>query len=452
MSDLETKHLNEISNLKNTHQLEVEYKIKEINILKNETDLLRNFEKEYIKNTRHEEILKNLREELNIKYMKDIKLKEDELEVIFKSRSIKFEEEKRIEHEFLIENLKKNIKKLEINYDESSKLITDLEEKLSKERENNEKLNELSESLKKNIKIVNSQAEDDLKIKRNQSEKINLYEGKINNLTNTNYNYQENLNNLINKLNYLEGEKKILSETVISKEENYKKDLEGLESKFSDYKEFHTEKYNEECKNHEKTKKLLTDLESSYKDFQREYSETSNKNNELNQQIGVFEELTQNLNTKVNILESENDKLERKLYESEKKFKRLLSDSKNFNDILLKIFKTKLNSIRNDANQIKNISLNEINLVKKEYSRKIEEAIAPKITLLYLNFEKQCENKIKTTKDTIIKEYQKKIDESQSEYLQEIEHTTQKYEKKISEISKLNERLEKEFSHIVFMN
>ena len=193
MSDLETKHLNEISNLKNTHQLEVEYKIKEINILKNETDLLRNFEKEYIKNTRHEEILKNLREELNIKYMKDIKLKEDELEVIFKSRSIKFEEEKRIEHEFLIENLKKNIKKLEINYDESSKLITDLEEKLSKERENNEKLNELSESLKKNIKIVNSQAEDDLKIKRNQSEKINLYEGKINNLTNTNYNYQENL-------------------------------------------------------------------------------------------------------------------------------------------------------------------------------------------------------------------------------------------------------------------
>ena len=449
MTNQEAKYISEINNLKSTHQLEIDYKQKEINILKNESDLLKNFEKEYLKITRHDEIIKNLKEELNIKYLKDIKVKDDELEITFKSRCTKFEEEKKDEFEFLIDNLKKTIKKLENCYDDSLKLQSELDEKINKERENNEKLNDLCESLKKNIKILTSQGDEDLKIKKIQTEKINLYEGKINSITNSNYNFQENLSNLINKLNYLEGEKKVLTESLSAKEENYKKDLECLERKFTDYKESHSEKYNQECKDHENIKKVLCDLESSYKDFQNEYSNISNKNNELVQQIGVFEELTQNLNSKVKILETEYDKKERKLFDSEKKLKRFFMEGKNFNEILLKLFKTKLNSIRNEITQIKNIYLSEINSVKKEYARKIEETLIPKIKLLYLNFEKQIENRVKTTKDGILKDYQKKIDDRQIEYLHDIDQITQKYEKKISETSKQNEKLEKELSQIV---
>ena len=118
---------------------------------------------------------------------------------------------------------------------------------------------------------------------------------------------------------------------------------------------------------------------------------SKNKITQLNQKIAVFEEITNNLNYKNKNLESDYDKIEKKLFESHLKQKRTILGCKNLNDLLIKSFKTKLNSIRNEINQIKHFSLNEMNSIKKEFSRKIEETLLPKIKLLHLGYYKQAE-------------------------------------------------------------
>ena len=449
ITDLENKYVSEINNLKNSHQLELDYKGKEITLIKNENEMYKSFEKEYIKIIRHDEIINNIKEEMNIKYSKELKAKENELDLILKSKITKIEEEKKIEYEFVNENLRKTIKKLEQSYEDLSNQLADTEQKLNRERENNEKYLELNENLKKNIKLLTNQIEEDQKSLSIMTEKISLYEVKLNNITNSNYNYQENLNNLHNKLSYLEGEKMVLNENLRSKEEAYKKDLESLERKFSDYKDTNNQKFTEECSNHEKTKKMLFDLENSFKEFQNEFSDLSNKNNELLQKIAVFEELTQNLNYKSKNYEAENENLERKWKDNEKKYKRAIYDSKSFNELLIKIFKTKLASIKSDVNHLKNVSLNEINSVKKEYSRKIEESLIPKIKLFFINIEKQNELKIKLTKDTLIKEFEKKGNERDEEFRSQLDQLTNKYEKKVSDLLKQSEKLQEELTDLV---
>ena len=147
--------------------MDLEYKIKEISLQKNEFEI-RNLEKEYIKITRHEEILNNLKQELSIKYVKDVKNKEMELENNFKSKSSKFEEEKRIENEFTIENQKKAIKKLENSHEDIKKLLNDSEEKLKKEIEHNDKLTESNEYFKKKIQILSLNLEEEQRVKKNR--------------------------------------------------------------------------------------------------------------------------------------------------------------------------------------------------------------------------------------------------------------------------------------------
>ncbi len=98
---------------------------------------------------------------------------------------------------------------------------------------------------------------------------------------------------------------------------------------------------------------------------------------------------------------------------------------------------------------IKNLSLNEINSVKKEYSRKIEESLIPKIKLFYLNLEKQNELKMKLSKDTIIKEFEKRHNERDDEFRSQLDQLTQKYEKKVLDLVKQNEKLQEQYNDIV---
>ena len=395
--------------------MDLKYKIKEISLQKNEFEI-RNLEKEYIKITRHEEIFDNLKQELSIKYVKDLKKKEMELENNFKSKSSKFEEEKRIENEFTIENQKKSIKKLENSHEDFKKLLNDFEDKLKKEIENNDKLTESNEYFKKKIQILSLSLEEEQREKKNQSEKINTFELKINNITNSNYNYQEIINNLVDKLNYLEGEKNVINKTLASKEDDHVKNLECLERKYFENNLSHIQKYEEECKDHENTKSMLSKIEKSYIEIQDLLANSKNKITQLNQEIAVLEEITNNLNFKNKNLESDYDKIEKKLFESHLKQKRTILGCKNLNDLFIKSFKTKLNSIRNEINQIKHFSLNEINSIKKEYSRKIEETLLPKFKLLHLGNEKQAENRLLLQKDSLTKEFQCKFDEQNSEY------------------------------------
>ena len=95
--------------------------------------------------------------------------------------------------------------------------------------------------------------EEEQRVKRNQSEKIKTFELKINNITNSNYNYQEIINNL-----HLEGEKKVINETLASKEDDNVQNLECLEKKYTDNTISHIQKKEEECKDHEYTKSLLS--------------------------------------------------------------------------------------------------------------------------------------------------------------------------------------------------
>ena len=78
--------------------MEIDYKSKEISILKNETEFLKDFGKEYMKIAKHEEILSS-----------QLKSKEVEFENNCTIKTTKFGEEKNIYYEFLVENLKKSI-------------------------------------------------------------------------------------------------------------------------------------------------------------------------------------------------------------------------------------------------------------------------------------------------------------------------------------------------------
>ena len=80
IADLENKSIHDITNLKQDLLMEIEIQGKEIARYKQSADLLKNFEKEFIRITQHEEILNETLKEMKNKFNKEIAEKEEELE------------------------------------------------------------------------------------------------------------------------------------------------------------------------------------------------------------------------------------------------------------------------------------------------------------------------------------------------------------------------------------
>jgi hypothetical protein len=144
-------------------QSTIEEKDREILRLTNETELLKKIENDYIRVSKHEEILNFHIRELSQKHSDEIRNKIDEIETDYRNR----EEEKKAEYESTIQTLSNQLKHIEKQYEESSKLNSELDVKYKKEKENLNKMIENYEALQQNLKFQNNQIEEDEKVKNN---------------------------------------------------------------------------------------------------------------------------------------------------------------------------------------------------------------------------------------------------------------------------------------------
>ena len=71
------------------------------------------------------------------------------------------------------------------------------------------------------------------------------------------YGFQDNIDNLLNRIKNVENEKSILRSNFMKKEEYYKEELENLEKIFKDYKENQSTKFNSQCEENLKKKKPI---------------------------------------------------------------------------------------------------------------------------------------------------------------------------------------------------
>jgi chromosome segregation ATPase len=154
ISDLETKHGIEINNLKHDFQIELESKNREVAKYKQSADLLKNFEKEYIRIEKHEEMLNSAISELKKKLNQDLQNRQDELDNDLKRRLQKIDEEKRAEYETLTVNTRKTLKQLEKHNEELRGIIADLQGKLSAEQESNQSLKKSMLDIKTNKDVI----------------------------------------------------------------------------------------------------------------------------------------------------------------------------------------------------------------------------------------------------------------------------------------------------------
>jgi hypothetical protein len=165
IGDMENKNLHDLTNLKQEMLLEIENQGKDIAKYKQSADLLKNFEKEFIRITQHEEILNETLKEMKNKFNKEITLKEEELENELRKRLIKLDEDKKGEYEFLTDNTRKNLTNLEKMNEDYKNTLIDLQNKYVTEKANNEILNENNINQQKTIRKFKSDIDEkDLQI------------------------------------------------------------------------------------------------------------------------------------------------------------------------------------------------------------------------------------------------------------------------------------------------
>jgi len=131
---------------------------------KHEADLLKNFEKEYIKLSKHHEIKEEEISEIKRKHVLELKQKEEDIETEIKRRMFRLDEDKNKEYEFLTENHKKVINNLEKSNSDYKKYCYELEAKNKHLKDNiesiSEKLDNVTANHNKTVKNLNNQLEE----------------------------------------------------------------------------------------------------------------------------------------------------------------------------------------------------------------------------------------------------------------------------------------------------
>ena len=163
---------------------------------------------------------------------------------------------------------------------------------------------------------------------------------------------------------------------------------------------------------------------------------------ESTNQNEILQQIVNNLKLKIKNYEELLDELEKKKFYTEKNLKKTKYEKSNANDLLVKILKTKLNSMRDNISSMKSLMTNEINLVKNDMIRKTGELVSSQFTNLKQNFDKDLQK----AREILQRENIKKLDDKDVYYSDEISKLTQKYDRKILDILRRNEILENEIN------
>jgi chromosome segregation ATPase len=148
ISDLEAKHNIEINNLKQDFQFELENKNRELSKYKQSSDLLKNFEKEFVRLDKHEELLSSTISDLKKKHNLELMARQEELENDLKKTLQKLGEDKKTEYEFITNNARKmyegNIKSLNLQIQGNESNIQELKTLL---KARNEAINDYNNTI-----------------------------------------------------------------------------------------------------------------------------------------------------------------------------------------------------------------------------------------------------------------------------------------------------------------
>lgn len=182
-------------------------------------------------------------------------------------------------------------------------------------------------------------------------------------------------------------------------------------------------------------------LESDYKILNR-------KNVELNNKVDGLEEYLQSLNHKNKSFELDYQKLEKKYFELETTYKKSSYEKTSTYELIIKILRSKLNSLRSEINSIKNFCKSEISQIKKE-SENIIEGLYNKLKQFNISFEKDLDFSIRRHKESLEAEFMKRLDQKELENRDEVNKINKKFEKHLMEEYRTNEKLEKEKNQAV---
>jgi chromosome segregation ATPase len=137
------------------------------------------------------------------------------------------------------------------------------------------------------------------------------------------------------------------------------------------------------------------------------------------------------------------NELEKDNFEYAKTLKKINFEHKTTSDLIIKVLKSKLTTVRSEIESIKSYFQNELAILRKE-NGKLADAFFYKARQLSQNTDKQIETAIIKTKEQMESVHKAKLQECEAEMQSEITKVTQKFEKHIFEQLRIKEKLEKE--------
>ena len=156
----------------------------------------------------------------------------------------------------------------------------------------------------------------------------------------------------------------------------------------------------------------------------------------------------ENLMNNYKVQQESNELFEKRNNDLNKQIKNFNFEKTNTNELVIKLLKSKLTSIRNELTSIKAYYNNECGIIKKEYAKTIE-TLLNKIKTFTLSFERELENNARIIKENLEKEFKIKLEEKESLMLIEIKKVEGKFEKHILEQFRVSERIEKENKNLI---
>ena len=379
ITEIESKHKIQLDNIFNEHQIEISNKNLEIEKYKQSADLLKNFEKEYIRISEHEKKVNDMIAQTQEKYDKEYEAKKTALDLEMQKKLSKIENDKKMEYEYLTDNIKSNLKRSEKeNYDMKNKIIQ-LENQMNlhdtKSENFTKEINKLTYNLnEKSIEVDNL---------RNQ---IKSYEFQIKQEEETN----KTLNARIKEL-------KEKSENIGEIEKNIKNDkstISSLKNEISNMlianKEYENKIKSLNDKNHflidtieriNRTKlKLLTDLtlmknelSSMKKDYITNYQQFQ-KQNQQNMDIFIlkFQKYEKSKENQLKEIQSQYEnkiKEQQDIIETLNKEKKDIIDNNQKSNLLTNNLNFKISELENELKNYKHLiskQKNEIDAKSKE--------------------------------------------------------------------------------------
>ena len=312
ITDIETKQKYDIDTMKTKYEIESQKNIEEIAKLKTIVDNYKNIDHDYIKISNHENILNEKIKEIKNIYEKEMKEQKDKIENVFSMKLQKLNEEKKKENEYVNESMKE---KLETSEKENSEL-----------KKGYERYKIENDNLKDNVDKLNQIIEEKNKMVKTLKEKNTITEvngNKLNSHLTIALKENEELNNEIKKIKQQVND----MSHIVDKVEQYKNEIIRYQVE------------------NEKLKKNIQDKESILNVNETKLKNTNNELMKKEKELILLKQEKEQLSSNVFTLQYEH---------------------KSKKDLLIKIFNTKIQLLRNQLVTLEDYYKNEIVKIQKE--------------------------------------------------------------------------------------